>query len=120
MVSVPFEIDFERESNDGSCTIVFGIAPKSNGDTSIGRPASLTDGRGSLQVQSYMTRKLHSADAFAWLDNTPDSFDLVCSSAGIQALRCKGSLLRQKHENPGAYYGRVAGKKTNRKKEKPF
>jgi len=95
---------------------VFGIGPKSTGDSSIGRPASLTDGRGSLQVQSYMTRKLHSADAYAWLDTTADSFDLICSANGIQALRCKGSLLRQKHENPGAFYGRVAGKKTKQKK----
>jgi len=112
--TIPFEIDFEKQSQDGSCTIIFGVAPKSDSNGSIGRPASLIDGRGSLQVQTYIASRLHSADAYRWLDTTPDSFDLICTVNGVKALRCKGSLLRQKHENPGAYYGRVAGKKMKR------
>lgn len=114
-ITVPYEIDYTRESHDGSCTIVVGVGPKPESTSSIGRPASLTDGRGSLQVQTFVTSKLHSADAYKWLDTTPDSFDLICTVDGIRALRCKGALLRQKHENPGAYHGRVAGKRTNRK-----
>ena len=45
--TIPFEIDFEKQSQDGSCTIIFGVAPKSDSNGSIGRPASLIDGRGS-------------------------------------------------------------------------
>ena len=97
--------------------IVFGVQPR-KGTSDIGRPASLTNGRGTTAVQSHIAKTLASADAYAWLDETPDSFDIVADSRQFQTLKCKGQLLRMKHERPGAFIGRVArtaGKKTNRK-----
>ena len=57
--------------------------------------------RGTLSVQRHRrSDPLHSADMYAWLDETPDSFDIVVFADGYRTLRCRGALRHVKSTRP--------------------
>ena len=111
--SVPFEINFDGSDNN-TVRIRFGVAPK-QGVPDIVCPSSMVNSRGTLCVQSHRrTESLHSADMYAWLDETADSFDIIVYSTGYKTLRCRGALRQLKNTRPELFNRRVraaAGKR---------
>lgn len=111
--SVPFEILFDSSDNN-TVRIRFGVAPK-QGTADIVSPSSMTNSRGTLCMQSHRrSDPLHSADLYAWLDETSDSFDVIVYAAGYKTLRCRGALRHVKSTRPELFNHRMrvrAGKR---------
>jgi len=112
--SVPFEILFDSSDNN-TVRIRFGVAPK-QGTADIISPTSMINSRGTLCVQSHRRGDaLHSADMYAWLDNTPDSFDIIAYATGYKTLRCKGALRHVKSTRPELFNHRMRARAGKRK-----
>lgn len=112
--SVPYEIIFDSSDNN-TVRIRFNVAPK-QGRVDIVSPASMINSRGTLCVQSHRrSDALHSADMYAWLDETPDSFDILVYAAGYKTLRCRGALRQLKNTSPELFNRRMRARAGKRK-----
>jgi hypothetical protein len=112
--SVPFEIVFDGSDNN-TVRIRFGVSPR-HGTSDIVSSASMTNSRGTLCVQRHRrTEPLHSADMYAWLDETPDSFDIVVFANGYKTLRCRGALRHVKSTRPELFNRRMRARAGKRK-----
>lgn len=113
--SVPFEIMFDSSLNN-TVRIRFGVAPR-DGTCDIVSSASMTNSRGTLCVQRHQrSEPLHSADMYAWLDETPDSFDIIVFANGYKTLRCRGALRHVKSTRPELFNHRMRPRAGKRRK----